>query len=802
MRRLFLLLVLAMASLVAPFAYGSMTGADNISGSAGSYSSRQSSGVAADPGTGSADASCSGACATLMDTAVGRWKMSDAQCSGVDGDCSDGETIETVNGWNTDDAFVNADGTDRPTWDADCGGSESFGCADFDGVNDYLSAGNILSDTWSGVDADFSFLIVFRNNAPENNMGIFGKMGVSTLNEFSIETDDTGGEYVEAVFYHANDVSKYKAFEPSYRNRTDLHGLVITNDGSVDAITRWGVESDRYDDDPTTTSQSGSTYGDIVASTAELCIAGRESDCKDGYLNGLVVEIAVFPSVLTAGEITTINTYLKDTYSIVRPPPGYVADWRADQAACSGTQGDCADAETAETLHNIGSEGTSFANASGTDVPTYVASCVNGQPCINFDGTDDYYDAGDILDSEAFVGTDSDFAVVMVAKTETTQQQYVFSKVDAGGAVFEMHAGDTANCPTTSNTNGFGQILYFSGNSVNYRAVCGNYMSGNSDFHSHLWNYDGSLDTNDGLDRFAYENDRHTDVGVIEFSNGALADTGANTASLLMGNYYTLTFPYDGKIAETMVYPAPLTAAQITGLNEYLQVRYDIVRPPPGYAVWLDGQDLAGDGTYNSGVSDEDTAVTVVGKGLSGNTFAVAGDPKIDKTCEEFASGTFTCVDFDGVADDFIGDQSAMNYSSSWVCGVATLSPTSIGGKYRLFETENAATNTGARLIHDGADYELYHGATQSVTQAATLGNLFMFTVEGDATAQLRINGSDTGLSGDVTGRDLDRVIFGTDVLDTNYAQSVVEFLAYGSTQTLADCETYFVERYGADFWD
>lgn len=754
----------------------------------------------------------------LMATAVGRWKAEDAACNGTMGDCTDGQDVETLHDSSSGgNNFTQATAAAKPTWDADCGGDESFGCLSFDGTSDEMDAGDVLDSYLAA--ADFTLVVVAERQSSAFTDVIVSKVSGAANAQFAFYFDGTAASCANGntLFrkYGSGAVANRHDYCVPFVNYVEQHAYVIEWDTSQTGPARLAEShTDRYSLGTLSAWDLSVGTDSAISDTVASLIIGDYGTRYSGS-NGAMLfsELIIFPALLSDDDEATLNTYLKDTYGIVRPPPGYVADWRADQAACSGTQGDCTNGATAETLHDIGSGGNNCTNATGTDVPTYAASAVNSQPAIDLDGTDDNLDCGD---ADLFSGTDSTFTLVTVAKIEQDDDggALLLDKTGTGFAAPEIIVyADTSRCGTEM------EFISYGATGGDVTSTCPSFTSNNSDFHSWVWRYDGSLDTNAGLDRYVIDTDRFSDnPSALTLNSGTLTDIQNTASHLCFGGQGTTdcsdnTYAANAKMAETLIYPAVLTSAQITGLNEYLKERYDIVRPPPGYAVWLDGQDPDADGDGDvDGLGGADTG-TVYGKGSAGNTCGGGAGADADSyktSCPDLA--TAACINSSATDEYWTCDATAMNINPASFCVVATVADATITTEgdtvYPVFTSRNASSgSTGPRIAMRDSDsaWNLSSDTDLYATDTGVAGTLYMITGTSGSSASLRINGAATDLSGNSGATDLDRLgLFrDTDSVFETWNGSWVEGVFWDGDDFTAieECETYFQERYGTEFW-
>lgn len=144
----------------------------------------------------------------------------------------------------------------------------------------------------------------------------------------------------------------------------------------------------------------------------------------------------------------------------------------------------------------------------------------------SFDGATNYAYFGDIFDS-LFTATDAKFAIELKVQNWTNNTVRLISKSDGGSTINGFILFYTA-------ANGFNFNWGDGTNSRQVRQTTGATIDDNDVIRIE---YDGSVDTNDGLDRVKFRV-QGTDLGNYQAwtSNGSLGDIGNNTYSLAIGD--------------------------------------------------------------------------------------------------------------------------------------------------------------------------------------------------------------------------------------------------------------------------
>ena len=224
--------------------------------------------------------------------------------------------------------------------------------------------------------------------------------------------------------------------------------------------------------------------------------------------------------------------------------------------------------------------GTTVKDTSGNNHNGTINSATWGDgkfgEALNFDGSNDYVDLGDILD-DVFAGADKKFSFSLWVKpaSEMTNNSMITKCADSGCS--ENQRQFLFRLSTDSKP----EFLYFCAlgtQPFRYRGVLGSTPITDLNKWYHLvMTYDGSVDTNNGLDRVKIYVDGAAESTSLNLSSGTLGDILNGTAHLGIGKNLTSsgtncgsTYYFHGIIDEVCIYNKALTAEEISDLyNNY-----------------------------------------------------------------------------------------------------------------------------------------------------------------------------------------------------------------------------------------
>jgi hypothetical protein len=316
-----------------------------------------------------------------------------------------------------------------------------------------------------------------------------------------------------------------------------------------------------------------------------------------GCVDSHIIEFIHFNRVITTTERRQVEAYLANkwgltsTNSLVLPtthpyrlaPPMLRPFTPLDISGCSLWM-DAAD-RTTMTLSGTGVSSwrdkspNAFA-ASGSNLPGYSATALDGRPGITFNGSTQYFDLGNVLNL-----TSNQLFAFVVCKFNSTANGAVLGKSLAGGAVgrYSLLRESGVLFPlvqtsTTVNSSGFSD----SSTAVRLLNVAWNrstlqlYENGTSRYSTAL------------ADATSFSNAYNFLIGAYQSSSGGLPPFAG--------------FYLNGVISEVVLYLGTLTSADRQRVEAYLAQKWGFSAPPssvslgnplsiPGCGLWLDAGD-------------------------------------------------------------------------------------------------------------------------------------------------------------------------------------------------------------------
>jgi len=226
------------------------------------------------------------------------------------------------------------------------------------------------------------------------------------------------------------------------------------------------------------------------------------------------------------------------------------------------------------TWENLGSSALDVTQGTGTARPTFIASCIGGQPCVHFDG-------GDVIKAAAaadwtFLNTGADATVMMEARTTSSNPNALFYVL--------------ATAAVGASTSSRGLTLYYDDRSGSSRndfvgwsvskgsaPLSVSVTSANGDFTAATWHMWAAVlddDGSTGNDGFQF-----VDGAAVGAAASTTYSASAPTSALAIGDEGTArTFAFIGDVGDILIYSSALTATQ-RGINDAV-------------AAWASGGDL------------------------------------------------------------------------------------------------------------------------------------------------------------------------------------------------------------------
>lgn len=138
-------------------------------------------------------------------------------------------------------------------------------------------------------------------------------------------------------------------------------------------------------------------------------------------LHGDIAEVIVYDRVLTSLEITNVNNYLAGRYAIAVPSSGLVGAYESQSLTL-------ADGSSVSFWVDESGEGNHI-TASGASRPTFLSDDGWGNPCVEFDGVDDFMTIGNPY------GLGDEVTIVAVLIPGNTSRATILGQQNTAGAV-------------------------------------------------------------------------------------------------------------------------------------------------------------------------------------------------------------------------------------------------------------------------------------------------------------------------------------------------------------------------------
>ena len=221
-----------------------------------------------------------------------------------------------------------------------------------DGIDDYVTMGNVLNMANDGTDA-FSISLWFKTTSTSTQMIISKQINVFPYNGYNLYMSANRFKFHLGTLQFGSQVIQGQTGLNGSITDGNWHNVVLTYDGSQD-ISGFNLY---YDGVNTTIFTITNNTPSNISNTADFNISGRDSGAL--VFNGAIDEASYFNTELSSSDVSTIyNSGLPNDISSLNP----LSWWR------------CGDNDTSPTLTDNGSGGnngtmTNFTTFS-TDVPT------------------------------------------------------------------------------------------------------------------------------------------------------------------------------------------------------------------------------------------------------------------------------------------------------------------------------------------------------------------------------------------------------------------------------------------------
>ncbi|MEM1054794.1 MAG: lectin-like protein [Bacteroidota bacterium] len=219
--------------------------------------------------------------------------------------------------------------------------------------------------------------------------------------------------------------------------------------------------------------------------------------------------------------------------------------------------------------------GLTATQATAAQQPSFVASGINGEPALNFDGTEDLLSFGDVLD-DVFAGADKQFEMFVAFREDTPNGP------SANGFLAKLSNGfglgsDSHEIMMGTFNGRLDMITYHTLSFSAWVRATGTTVLSTTP-HVGSYRYDGSLDTNTGRNRITFNLDGQAETATDV--NGSAGDIQNGTSPLSVGaaldaDGVRSDYHFDGLIAEILLYEGLLSSADRMAVETYLCGKYD-----------------------------------------------------------------------------------------------------------------------------------------------------------------------------------------------------------------------------------
>jgi hypothetical protein len=281
--------------------------------------------------------------------------------------------------------------------------------------------------------------------------------------------------------------------------------------------------------------------------------SGHATDASVEY-TGDLDDARVYNRALSAAEVLELYDSYSPSIQVSTIQKGLVGYWKLDGNAKDSTPNVNIGTVTGATLTTDRKEQSNKA---------YL-----------FDATGEHIGLGDVLD-DVIAGADKKFSIsTWVKPASTMTNNPIVGKLGDSNCTEDQRQFTLA-----LRTSSKPRLTFYNGlTSSNLRAVLGSTaITDTSKWYNIVVTYDGSIDTNDGLDRVALYVDGVAESTSLESSSGSLGDIADGTAHIGIGQNLSSSgaqcFPntFDGSIDDARIYNRSLSAAEILELYETYQ---------------------------------------------------------------------------------------------------------------------------------------------------------------------------------------------------------------------------------------
>lgn len=418
----------------------------------------------------------------------------------------------------------------------------------FNGENSFIDLGNTLNNEFSGTGKKFSVSVWVQPGSSTTDNMIVGKSSDAGCNENNRQWFIRLYQgKVEFEFYGDlyGETGRFIGGENNITDPQKWYHIVVTYDGSIDAedgLERVSIYVDNRKENLSFARTSVGSLGDIQSGKSHLGIGALVSPdgeaCGSHFFNGKIDDLKIFQGVLSKCEISDLYTSLIADY----PFSG-----NANDNTANGYNGTVTNAEL-------------VVDRFGTDNSAY-----------DFNGLNSFIDLGNVFNAE-LGGNGKKFSIsVWIKPGKSTANNIIIGKNSDLGCSSNGRQWFLRLYEGKVNFEYFGDLNGGSGRFIGG----GTLITDITKWYHIVVNYDGTVNSGDGLDRVAiFVNGVQESTSFVRPSVGSLGDIqdngNAHTAigSLLSpeGNICG-SHVFKGVIDDIKIFRGTLDECQISELN-------------------------------------------------------------------------------------------------------------------------------------------------------------------------------------------------------------------------------------------
>ncbi|MFC1659029.1 LamG-like jellyroll fold domain-containing protein [Pseudomonadota bacterium] len=291
--------------------------------------------------------------------------------------------------------------------------------------------------------------------------------------------------------------------------------------------------------------------------------------------------------------------------------------------------------------------------------------------------------------------------------------------------------------------------------------------------------------------------------GITRNSDSTTGNTIWNNSTLLeLGAVLNGSYAYRGNIGETILYTKALSDSQIEDVEAYLMNKWGVTEsniPMYGLKLWLDAEDIDGDGDTTDNPADSSDISTWSDKSGNGNHATQATSTK-----QPLYSTLNNVIAFDGSSDELEVDYSFLNSNTSYTVIIVEGRKSGKESNYPI----GCATYATNEALHFGYRYNTtfrfgqYYNDVDGTVPAYTSQkfNIMIGLYDNFVGHFLCKNGTELASNSDVVGFITIRPgRIGSNFGSNFYDGDIAEVIMYN--RALSDVERQEVEAYLSDKW-